>query len=73
MSGLKFKRGDVLAVLGKPEKWLVIAIVRNAVVIKELGVPSMPYLLSVEHCERDWFKIGRWDFEREQEVDDDGT
>ena len=66
----KFKVGDVLAILGKPEKWLVIAIDRNLVVIKELGVPAMPYLLSMEKCERDWFKISRWDFELEMEVDD---
>ncbi len=67
----KFKKGDVLAILGKPEKWLVLAINRKNVVIKELGVPSMPYLLCVENCERDWFKISRWDFEREMEVEDD--
>ena len=66
----KFKVGDVLAILGKPEKWLVIDTGRNSVVIKELGVPAMPYFLSREHCERDWFKISRWDFELEMEVDD---
>lgn len=66
----KFKIGDVLAILGKYEKWLVLDISDEHAVIKELGVPSMPYFLSREHLDRDWFKISRWDFELQMEVDD---
>lgn len=68
----KFKIGDVLAILGRTEKWVVLDASATHVVISELGVPTMPYFLSREHCERDWFKIGTWDFELQMEVDDDG-
>lgn len=66
----KFKVGDVLAILGKSEKWLILDISDEHAIIKELGVPGMPYFLSREHLDRDWFKISRWDFELEMEVDD---
>ena len=66
----KFKIGDVLALLWRTEKWVVIDASATHVVISELGVPTMPYLLSREHCERDWLKISRWDFKIGMEVGD---
>lgn len=74
----EFKRGDVIVQIGEPFKWLVLAVKMNDQmyeVISELGFmdgdPAASSLWPTHMTELDFVKVGRWDFERNKEVDDD--
>ena len=62
--------GDVIVVIGETTKWVIVNVQENTVIFKELGVPSMPYLIGIRTCERDFLRISKWDFDLEREVDD---
>ena len=67
----KFKIGDVIVVIGETTKWVIVKVEENTVTFKELGSPSMSYLIGVRNCERDFLRISKWDFEMQREVDAD--
>ena len=74
---LEFVKGDVISEIGEPDKWVVVGIKSTLdtyfVCEIEDGERYANVIQLDPELNKRLVKVGKWDFEREWEMDDDGT
>lgn len=69
-----FKTGDVLVHIGDTEKFVVAGFNRSrqaclSLIVQSLG--RLPWSRVISMWEDDYVKVGKWDWTRDREIEDD--